>query len=815
MIRNILNLLAPRQPGGVSTEVALSHEGIGIGLAVAIVIILAVAAIWSYQWGAPGFSRFRRGFLAALRIVLIGLFVLLLVKPVLMLTINEPVREKLLVLVDDTQSMGIKDRRATDDDKKRAAIAAGLAAPDSGLNGAAPDNIGSWSGASRADIINAIAGNDALNLWSRLQEKSDLYFYTMDRDAHSLGPLYTPPEDAGNDNHIPLDASKAFFQKIKYDGDATALGDSLRRVLDDNRGQPVSGVLVITDGGNNTGLDPLDVAKIAKDDSLPLYLYGVGITKPKDIVVHDISGSRGVFVKERAEFTVKVRGTGYAGRTEKLVLKADGKEVDSQNITLTEADSEYKLSYSPQEKGEATVEASIQPEEDESNTDNNAVSTKVRILDTKVNVLYIEGDPRWDFRYLLAELKRDRGLSVKCALLNGDPDLGTEENSEFLKGLPADRASIVSNNIIILGDVDPNELGPARMKLINEWVSNMNGGLIFLAGTKYNPIRYANTPLEPLLPVELLQGLTEQQYGARNWPPVPLKITPTGEVTDMMKLSDDPDVNRRIWNGFAGVRWTARVARARPTAQVYLEDARPALASRDGLMPVIAQQQYGNGSVMYFGFDETYKWRSQLGEKYYIRIWDQIIQNFSLERQLGASTRTQLKVERPQYIPNDKVVISGPIYSEKMTPLTDPTVPGTITYTTPDGKEGKDNVFLQLSPETPGQYELDYPAKEVGEYQFTTSIDPKAVIKFEVISPKIELADTAMNADLLQNMANISGGKFLREEDLNTLPGLVFSHSATVPKFEKKELCYNPIWMGALMLVAILEWLFRRLWQLK
>ena len=811
MIRTLINHFFPPAPGG-STEAALTHEGISVGLALLILLVLAAAAIWAYHWGAPGFSRFRRAFLAGLRILLIGLFVLLMVKPVLMLTINVPVREKLLVIVDDSQSMGIKDRRRTDDDEKRAALAAGLIPPAAGLSSALPADMGAWRDAARSDLLTAIAGNESLKLWPRLQEKADLAFYSMGRDAHPLGQMGDPQDDT---NHVSIEQAKSFFQNMKYPEEVTAIGDSLHEVLDENRGQAVTGILMITDGGNNSGITPEEVADVAKQDGLPLYLYGVGITKPKDIVVHDISGSRGVFVKERADFTVKVRGSGYAGEKAKLNLKADGKVVDSQDITLTESDAEYKLGYSPQEKGEAVVEASIDPRDDESAIDNNAVSTKVRVLDSKVKVLYIEGDPRWDFRYLLATLQRDRRLTVKCVLLNGDPDLGTEADSPFLKGFPAERGDLVSNEIIILGDVDPAVLGAARMKLLNEWVSDMGGGLIFLAGMKHDPFQYANTPLEPLLPVELSPGLTEPQWSARSRGPVALKLTPTGEVSNIMKLSDDPELNRKIWKNFAGVRWTARVARARPTAQVFLEDSRPTLANQDDFMPVIAQQQYGKGQVMYFGFDETYRWRSDVGERYYIRIWDQVIQSFSLERETGASARTQLKVERPEYLPKDKVVISGQVYSDKFAALTDPVVPGTITIITPDGKQQKVDVNLISSRETPGDYSLEYTPTVAGEYHFTTILDPKAMLKFDVVDPKIEFADTAMNETLLQNMAQISGGKFLREEDLNGLPALISSHSATVPTFKKLDLCYSVWWMVALMTLAALEWLFRRIWQLK
>ena len=94
-------------------------------------------------------------------------------------------------------------------------------------------------------------------------------------------------------------------------------------------------------------------------------------------------------------------------------------------------------------------------------------------------------------------------------------------------------------------------------------------------------------------------------------------------------------------------------------------------------------------------------------------------------------------------------------------------------------------------------------------------MDPKAVLKFNVVPPKLEQAETAMDASLLQAMAEASGGKFLREEDLNDLPKLVSSRSATVPTFRKRELFYSPWWMVLLVAVACAEWLLRRLWQLK
>ncbi|MBA3960376.1 MAG: hypothetical protein H0X40_00545 [Chthoniobacterales bacterium] len=797
MIRVLLSRLV-HAPAGGSAEAVLSYEGLSWGWAFLFFLLAAAAIWWLYRWAGQGLSRRQRLLLTSLRALLALFFLLLLVRPVLLLTLNDPVRERLLVLIDSSQSMQIKDHRSAVEDKIRAAIAAGQLPPATDLKATPPANS---HDPSRVEVLQALAANQQMRLWPRLEEKADLSFYGFGREARPLGAM------SGDD-------AAGLFHKLNFTDDVTALGDSLRQVLEENRGQPIAGILILTDGANNTGTPPEEIAEVAKDAGLPLFLYGVGITGPQDIVVREVTGPRGAFLKERAEFSVRVRASGFNSRTVKLQLKANGKKVDEREIKLDGAsEAEYQLGYVPEEKGEAKIEAVIDPLEEESSPDNNSASTKVRVLDNQIKVLYIEGEPRWDYRYLLSTLERDRRLAVKCVLFDGDPELANESNSPFLKEFPKTRADLVENEIIVLGDADPKDLGPEHMKLINEWVGELGGGLIFLTGPKHNPFEYAGTPLEPLLPVELNRSLTSEGMAERSRRPLRLKLSPNGELSPLLRLSENTLENREIWNSLPGVRWFARVARARPTAQVYLTTAPDDPGEQPA--PVIAQQQYGQGSVMYFGFDETYRWRSQIGEKYYARIWNQIIQNFSLERQLGASPKTQLKVARPEYLAGEKVVISGKLLGDDFVPLNEPSVPGTLTFTPPNGKDETSELRLLQSPDAPGEYSVEFTAKSAGQYRFSTIIDPKAVIKFEAIPPRLEMSATAMDASLLQTMADISGGKLLREENLNTLPELIASRSATIPAFKKIELFYSGWWMVVLMVLACAEWLFRRLWQLK
>lgn len=800
-------------PAGSSSEVALGYEGISWGWAFFLVLVLGVAVWWLYRWGAGSLTRWQRGLLAGLRIAMVAVFLLLLVKPVVLLTLNESVRERLLVLVDSTQSMEIKDLRVSNDDLNRAAMAAGLISPTAKIDGAPPSGIDKWRSASRAELLFALAGNDTLNLWPRLQEKADLEFYAFGREARKLGPVGALPGegfDAGD--------AKRFFARMKFTDEATAIGDSLRQVLEENRGQPLAGIVVVSDGANNTGTPPAEVADMAKQDGIPLFLYGTGILGPKDIVVRDVAGPRGAFVKERAEFAVRVRAPGYTGQPVKIQLKADGKIVDELEVKLNgDGETEYRLGYEPQEKAEVEIEAAIEPVSGESSTENNVATTKVRVLDSQVKVLYVEQEPRWDFRYLLSTLQRDRRLAVQSVLFDGGADLADEPGSPFLKEFPKERAELVSNEILILGDVDPAMLGQENMKLIAEWVSELGGGLIFLAGPKSDPFAYAGTPLEALLPVTLDPRLTKEQQAERSREPIPLKLTTMGEYSPLLRLAEGNLENRQIWNSFPGVRWTARVAGAKPSAQVFLVDANADHAINGEPMPVLAQQTYGQGAVMYFGFDETYRWRSQLGEKFYSKVWNQIIQNFSLDRQLGASARMQIKTDRPEYLVGDKVVIAGKLFSQSFAALKEPTVPGTLVFQGEEegAKEEPAELRLMAVPDQPGAYQASFTATRAGQYRFSTLMDPKAVLKFSVSTPRIEQAETAMDGSLLQAMAETSGGKFLREENLNSLPDLVSSRGATIPTFKKRELFYSPWWMVLLAVLACTEWLLRRIWQLR
>ena len=818
------------------SEINVTFHGLSAGTAFMVGIAIIVATVWVYFRTTPQLAAWQKGLLSVLRSLLIAMILLMLMQPVLLLTVEGTIRRSLLVLIDSSASMQIKDLRQDPDDIKRAAIAKGALDPKGGLKQGVPADADSFSNMSRSDVLKAMLTTDKLNLLQKLSETYDVIPYTF---GQTLQALSSGADASGKPPAGDAPTSTSFLDSIKFDKPYTAIGDAVRSLLDLKRGQPLAGILLITDGNNNYGSQPLDAAALAQQDKVPIFAYGVGISSPHDIAVTQVFSPEVVFAREEAQVTVMVRSQAMSGRSAKLVLKLGDQVVDTKDLTFgDDSEQSVPMKFLPTQKGEYELEASIDALPDEAVKDNNKASQRVRVIDGKVQVLYIEQKPRWEYRYLQAMLVRDRRLDAKFYLVEGDPELSHEENSPYLGTLPLNKDDWMKYDVVIIGDVNSRLLNDSQMQSISDLVSTFGGGVIFLAGKRFMPDSYRRTPLENLFPV-IFEGQAGSN-GAPSTKQIPLDLTPAGQNSLTMRLADKEDDNTAIWKNLPGIYWDSRVTKAKPAAEVLLDDPSPEKATRSGAMPVVALQSYGTGQVLFVGTDETWRWRRNIGEKYYTRFWGQVMLRLGLPRLLGASQLTQLTTEKKEYVSGERVVVSGRLYRSGFQPVIDPSVQGTLTVK-PDQPDSvsagdlKKDVTLLASPGKPGYYEGEIVVTTPGVYTFSTSIDPTSMLDFRVTEPRFELGETALNLALLKKMAETSGGAFYREEDVYKMlepasggsssdtanPGAdkgtggLGSGTIKVPSPQEVALTFSPTYYGLMIFVATLEWILRKRWRLK
>jgi hypothetical protein len=783
------------------------HAGPSSAGMIALAAIFVALTIYLYH-REGSLPRTRRLILTTLRsFFLLGLLVLLL-KPTLRFTVEGSVRRALVILIDGSASMKIQDPRSDDIDVKRAGIALGLLDAKAGLKQSVPpESMSELAHPARTDLIKGALRNAQLALLKRLGSEYDLrpFSFAHELDDVATGATPTPPG-----------STPAWVDSLPSDGTSTAIGDALRDVLSRTRGQPLAGIFLATDGANNAGSAPELQADVAQQQGVPLYIWGVGLASPRDIIVTSIYAEEVAFVDDQVAVTVRVRSVGLAGQSADVILKQGDDEVARQHIDFgPDGEQVVQMSYTPQTPGDFKLTALVPPRADEVVKDNNEQSTQIRIIDGKIKVLFVEQSPRWEFKYLQAMLLRDRRIDLKCVLQEADPGV-SEGDSIYLPQFPADKKDLLQYDLVIFGDVDPNNLADTNLTNLEEYVSKFGGGLLMIAGRLHDPQEYHGTALEKMLPIETEDAPTRGGDGGGNLGgdrPIPFELTAAGRAAPMMRLADTEQASDQIWAQLPPIYWDAAVTRAKPSAEVLLADSDPGKASRFGKMPIMAIQQYGLGQVMFVGTDNVWRWRRNVGDKYYTLLWGQIAQRLSLPHLLGESKRTQLRLDKKSYATGDRVTVYARLYGDGYEPIIAPAVTG--HYQPANGTSSAEAVTLRPLPEQPGMYRGEFTAPVAGTYQFSVESDEETKLPFAVTEPKLELGDTAMNEAGLREMATASGGAFFHEEDLIGLPDSISKKAENVQSSVDVDIWSSPIYFLTLIALVTAEWILRKVSHLK
>jgi hypothetical protein len=884
----ILRLLGVwSEQAGHIVKVAFGYHGdLPLWIAILLGLVLTGLVFYTYHKNADELAPWRKWVLAALRSSVLCLLILILIHPIISVTTSGSIRQTLLLLVDTSRSMRIADMRIDDADAKRAAIANGNLDPFKGLDQrfdrTTPVNT------PRIDLVKDVLKNSKLKLLPTLDRDFDIAAYSFDRDVRELAVprpreqqpttsaaelltsmltvvclagiavgigaifIFKPKKlgvliAAGSVAALGLciglllylghrrDILNRGTQDVAYKadwidrlsavGNQTAIGDGVRDAILRKRGQPLASILLITDGGNNAGSLPTEAAKLAREENLPIYAYGVGITSPRDIIVGNLFAQNVSFVKDEVPVTVRVRGQGLKGQTATVVLKLGDTQVDSREITF-EGDSEQVLSmkFTPPRTGDFELSASVEPRSDEVVKDNNSASRHIRIIDGRIKVLVVDELPRWEFKYLQAMLLRDRRVDAHFLLLDADPAIADTRDSPYIKQFPGSIKELATYDLVMFGDVDPRKFSAPTMNMLGDFVSKFGGSMVMLAGKSFSPQAYKGSPLEKLLPVEFefstrasaMAGVTGIG-GLEANRPIKLELTPSGKAAPMLRLADNEAESAAKWAALPPIFWEAKVTRPKPAADVLVVDPDPAHSTRWGKLPVIVVQQYGLGSVLYIGTDNLWRWRKNTGDVEHQRLWGQIIERMALLHLLGGSKRTQLSTDRENYATGDRVTVYARLYSEtNLEPLTDPTIHGAYNAVGGGGTGGGPrDINLRALPDQPGMYRGEFVAPAAGSYRLTVDTDPNTPLDFTVSEQTLELGETALNVTLLSDMAKDTRGQFLREEDLHQLPEMIKSTAQQQLSTIEVEFCYSPIFFMLLVGLLAGEWTMRKLNQLK
>jgi MG2 domain len=745
--------------------------------------------------GAPegrGLPRGKRWTMAVLRATALLLALLILLQPLAAFERTLGVKPRLAVLLDDSQSMTIADKRIRPEEQLGAARAMGLARYGrGGVSAAVGDRVREVS---RGDLLAAALRNKQLDLEARLGKHYDLRFFTFGQKGRAAGAR----------------SASAAVSGLEYKDSFTDMGAGLRAALADLRGQPAAGAIVLSDGGSNRGEPAAEAAAAFKREGLPVFTVGIGLPQARDLQMTAFICEDVVFLRDSVPVYARVRQRGYAGERVSIELKKGEKVLARKNVTLLE-DQELTvaLRFKPDVKGEAVYRLSVETRPDELILENNFKEKRIKVIDEAIKVLAVEQAPRWDFRFLKGTLLRDKRVKYTCYVREADGrDLARSGMPHYLTRFPNKREELFKYDMIILGDVSAKSFSKEQLKLIEEFVAQGGGGLCFAAGSRYNPASYKKTVLEPLVPVVFApqpEALPEAELFVPLVQPYRLEITREGLGHEVCRLRESRAANAALWRRLPLHYWHFPATRLRPAAVALAVHGEAKNAF--GKTPLIAYQYYGRGKTFYVGFDSTWRWRHKVGSRYFARFWGQTINFLSLAHLLGESKRVQISTDRKLYAAGDEVKLSARVLDKSFRAVKDKKVRAAIARAEGEPVE----VELLAVPGQPGMFAGEWLASETGDYSVNVKgEEAEGRADFAVRMPQLEFDHPAMDRETLAVVAECSGGKFFRLEDLDKLAAAISTSRPLVTEEDE-----SPLWdrWGMLILLVLVlgaEWLIRK-----
>jgi hypothetical protein len=612
-----------------------SSMGAGLGWTYALpgwvwaaIVLGSVAVSWASYRKLVGKAPVRVA-LAGVRGLIILLVAILLAGPVLVIPRERIEPDRVIFLVDQSESMRVKDQAMV---SHAGAATAPATAPAATLQ--------TMPLMTRYEAVVERIKADV----DKLPGESDtrrVAWLGFDDNAYALArPTAGKPGEA-----------MRLEWPVNPTGQDTRLRHAIEEAIAQAGDQPVAAVVVISDGRSSEPVTG-DLARRLSARGVPVFSVPLGAPGGTfDIAVASVDFPERAFVKDIVPVNVELEATGdavidYTRIKARLVDQATGKVLDEAAATQTGGKGSVRLVGTGLTPGPVRWKVEVVCDiagKKETVLDNNTQDLSPTLVDRPIGVLYIEGYPRWEYRYLKTLLTREGTFTSSMFLLSADKDFA-QEGTRPITRLPETAKELDPYDLVIIGDVDPTYFSPEQIKLLRDHVAVRGAGLLWIGGDQYTPRAYESTGLANLLPMRRpgQVGRTRSDVGS-------LTMRPTAQaaVLGVMRIAAKPDPKQTIagWPGtLPPFMYAQDVGPLKPGAESLSVLMPSREGSAEAAVPGVIRSRYGAGQVVYTVTDETWRWRLGVGELYFEPYWVQLIRMLARSRLLEGAGRATLTV---------------------------------------------------------------------------------------------------------------------------------------------------------------------------
>jgi hypothetical protein len=578
------------------------------------VLIVAAAFLfagWSYRHLLG--RQAVRTTLTLVRAMVIVWVIILLAGPMLVVEDYEVLPDWLIVLVDRSASMGVAD---------------------------APEVSGEPAVISRDQQLRETLAAQALEFEQQdARQEREVVWFGFDRGIYRVTPDDLP------------DAA----------GQGTALRTALDQVLRRAAGHPISAVLLLTDGRSSQQTGDDLVARLTRR-SAPVYAVPLGAQEMMpDLSIEQVQAPDKAFVNDAIPVTVylqaqpSVDAIDPARVTVRLLDPATGDLLDEQKPDSTDLSKPVRLTAKSAMVGQIKWRVEAVYDGRETAVTNNHRKIIIELIDRPLRVLYIEGYPRWEYRYLKNMLLREKSIESSVLLLSADRRFA-QEGEIALTRMATTRKEMEPYDVIIIGDVPGSYFTSAQLSLISDQVAGHGAGLIWISGPRHTPRSYDASELAPLLPMRKPATVDVWSAALGGLKVIP---SPLAHSLGVLQLRSEKDDRQTDWPAnLPPLRWVQSLGDLKPAVEVLAHAAvTNGVGDPVARSPLITRMRYGAGQVIYVGTDETWRWRFGRGDYYFEQVWTQLIRMLGRNRVQQDTQRVRLTVSHRRVVIEQVVVV--------------------------------------------------------------------------------------------------------------------------------------------------------------
>jgi hypothetical protein len=614
-------------------------------------------------------------------------------------------------------------------------------------------------------------------------------------------------------------------------GRATHLAECVTSFVSEIPAHEEGASLIVISDGRDTQSDPISVAAAAaKSRNVPVHTVALGgQTLRADLAVMAVPMQDYLLPDEPGAILVKVFQSGLDDAATTLTV-THGQERQKFPIAFNNRQVvEVQVPVQQKESGQYEYQVAIDPIRGEAETDNNRQTVFCDVQKKRIRLLLLEGQPFWDSKFLAQSLRKDEHIDVTqiSQLSNDKRETIVTRTEDGSPQIPRTAEDWDRYDVVVLGQSIERVLPAETAALLDDFVSNHGGHVIFARGLAYDRGTAAGRAV-----AQQMSKLEPVVWGTGRMDQLQLALTPTGRGSQWFSIAKtgvDADLALASLPGFERAIVIQRAKPATivlavtgkasslpgsipPPAGLQTDSDKPAV-KLPYAQPAIVRMTYGRGTVVGVLGDGLWRWSLLPPDKqtyvgFYDTFWSNLVRWLAMGGEFSPDQQVALHLSRTTLRLGDPLAVdvvykhAPPAGAHPKLALTDPAHKSRGIEMEPIPSR-EPRFRAKLNPDRAGVYELTVE---------TPGMQPaRQTHRFNVYNTNVERLMTAADPMALRMLAEHSGGRFYEADRAADLVNQIrlFHQSQRVPP-QLEYVWDNGAIMVLLLVWAGCEWLLRR-----